>query len=596
MRSQRSIFTWLLPGTIALAVLGLAACGGGETATATSAPAAVQATPTTAPAVTQPTPTQASPAATPTRAPAVATPTSAPTATPTSAASAARRGGHFIFGVDQVFPANWDATQSSHFSSPQHLNRHYSNVLQFSPRDGATVMPDLAKEWKIEADATEFTLTLYEGMKWQDGRPATVDDIVAGIQRWIKPPTGIKLPRVAGFKDIKTVEKVDGKSFKVTIKSPNVFFLNELADPWHIIVPVHAGAIDAPEKVIGTGPFVISKWERGNFVTSTPYSGYHRTAPDGKKYPYLDAITSVTFGEIQAEIAAFKTKKIDLMSEQTIEDAQALKKEFGDKIVIDLWINPGLHRLALNNTKPPFDNFKARKAMYLAIDRVELVDTLQTPGLPPLQRPASFFGSTDPFWDDVLTLYGYDPKTRKQAVEEARKLAQESGLLNYKNLKILTSDQSVVPILQQQIKENLGLDVGIDIVDVNTMFARHGEKDFDLGFYGTGVLHLSPFDQIIADWSPGAGRNYGWTPPQNWLDLFEKSKRTLPGPELNAIWKEMDRVMREEWIPSVPAYRTSGSNVISWPYVKDFNAMPGCKFKCFHLEDIWVTADVPSGR
>ena len=579
----------VVPVTIIVVLaLVISACGGDEPAP--TAPPIQQPT-----AVPEPT---AAPTATPQPQP---TATAAPTPTQAPPADSVNRGGHFIFGVGANFPPKWDMTQDSVFSSPQHLARHFNGLLQFSPRDGSTVIPSLATEWEIEGDATEFTLTIPTGLVWHDDTAVTVDDIVWSIARWANPPEGIKLPRVAGFRSITDVTAIDSETLKITIDATNVGFLLELADPWHIMVPRHIAedGIDAAEKVIGTGPWVVDTYERDNFVSSVPNPNYHRIAPDGSPYPYLDAITSIQFPEAESAIAALTTGRIDLLSEQNVERTFNIKKEQGDALVYEQWINPGLTRLALNNTKPPFDDVRAREAIYLAIDRLVLLDILQTPGLPQTNKPASFFGSTDPAWDDVPTLFGYDPATRDEALAKAKQLAEESGLMEFDgelNILVNKGGTPQAEVIQQLLDESLGLNVGLDVTDTGAMFTRFAEGDFDLGRYGTGVLHLSPMSQILADWAPGAGRNYGWEAPQNWLDLFEEAKRTLQGPELNEIFAEMDRIMREEWIPSVPLERVSGSSVISKPYVMNFDALPGCKFKCFQLEDIWMTEDAPTGR
>jgi peptide/nickel transport system substrate-binding protein len=528
-----------------------------------------------------------------------ATAKAAPTEAVTS--DGPRRGGEMIFGVRANFPSKWDMTQDSVYSSPQHFARHYNGLLQFSARDGSTVIPSLASEWDIAGDATEFTLKIEDGLQWHDGTALTIDDVIWAVDRWANPPEGIKLPRVAGFKSITDVSAVGSDSIKITIDATNVGFLLELADPWHIIVPRHIAesGIDDGDKIVGTGPWMLDTFERDNFVKSKPNPNYHRNAPDGSPFPYLDSITSIQFPDNEPALAALKTGRIDMLSEQNVESTFNFEKDEGDSFKYEQWINPGLTRLGLNNTRPPFDNVQAREAIYLAIDRSAYVDILQTPGLPVLNKPASFFGSTDPAWDDAPNLFGYGPATRDAALAKAKQLAEDSGLMEYDGeLSILVNKggSSSAEILQQLLEESLGFNVEIEVTDTSSMFARFGEKDFDLGRYGTGVLHLSPMSQILADWAPGAGRNYGWEPPQNWLDLFEESKRTLQGPELDANFAEMDRIMREEWIPSVPLERVSGSSVIRRDYVKNFDALPGCKFKCFQLEDVWVTEDAPSNR
>ena len=129
---------------------------------------------------------QASPTAAAAPAPAAVPPTAAavPAAKPKateammeSPFSDGRRGGHMRMATGVWFD-RWDMTTRSHWSSTQGLNRMYSGVLQFSPRDGLTVTPDLAKSWKLADDLGSVTLNFHEGVTWHDGEPFTVDDVV----------------------------------------------------------------------------------------------------------------------------------------------------------------------------------------------------------------------------------------------------------------------------------------------------------------------------------------------------------------------------------------------------------------------------------
>ncbi|MDE0745520.1 MAG: hypothetical protein OSB66_07295, partial [SAR202 cluster bacterium] len=75
------------------------------------------------------------------------------------------RGGVMKINTQKWFQ-RWDMTTRSHWSSTQGLNRHYSGVLQFSPRDGLTVTPDLAKSWTLADDLTGSTFVFNEGVRW----------------------------------------------------------------------------------------------------------------------------------------------------------------------------------------------------------------------------------------------------------------------------------------------------------------------------------------------------------------------------------------------------------------------------------------------
>ena len=197
---------------IALITTLAVACGGDEVAEQPqkpdpAAPAAQaltgQATQPEAPMAPDQ-PKTAAPAAKAKEAEAVATEAPAmavakPRSVPVAMDEGVRRGGHLKVGVGQRFPAKWDLTQGSAWHYTMHFRRHYSGIFQLSPRDGQTVIPDLAESWEFNQTTDTLTVNLREGVQWHDGEPFTVDDVQFSLDRWVNPPSGIPQPRVSGF-------------------------------------------------------------------------------------------------------------------------------------------------------------------------------------------------------------------------------------------------------------------------------------------------------------------------------------------------------------------------------------------------------------
>ena len=152
----------------------------------------------------------------------------------------------------------------------------------------------------------------------------------SSLDRWVNPPSGIPQPRVSGFLNITGTEKLDEQSLSISLEGPNVDFLLDLADAWHIIVPEHIvqmeGGINSSERLIGTGPFVLKDAERDSFDTSEANPNYFLTAPDGKPYPYLDLVTVNQFTDWATAVAAFRTHLVDF-----VNPLVDLDKGFGTK-------------------------------------------------------------------------------------------------------------------------------------------------------------------------------------------------------------------------------------------------------------------------
>ncbi len=93
--------------------------------------------------------------------------------------------------------------------------------------DGSGVVPNVAKAFEINADATEFTFHLREGIKWSDGEPVTADDVVFWYEDILKN-TEITPVAAIGFRpggEIMDLVKVDDYTVQITFKAPNPSFI-----------------------------------------------------------------------------------------------------------------------------------------------------------------------------------------------------------------------------------------------------------------------------------------------------------------------------------------------------------------------------------
>lgn len=552
---------------------------------------------------------EAKPAPAPASAPAPAPAAAPPTApaivaqpAPTEAKSAleftdGERGGNMRIATGVWFD-RWDMTTRSHWSSTQGLNRIYSGVLQFSPRDGLTTTPDLAKSWKLADDLSSVTLGFNEGIKWHDGEPFKIEDVIYTINRWTDPPKATPQPRVAGFLLIDQMEKIDDQTLKITMKTPTSRILAALADSWHIMLPQHilesaGGILSQPEQVIGTGAFKIDSWKVGNSVTTVANLDYFVNAPDGSPYPFLDRITGISFANNELAAAAFITKQIDQYITFRPDKAYGIQKDFPDEVSVIRWDSPGYQGIALNASRAPFDDPEVRQAFRCAIDTKQIVDLTSIPGIdPPNMRQISFFGTADPNYDDILTYPCLNWGEKAAQQEKAKQIFAEKGITK---IEFLTEeeDPEIVLIVQQQM---LPLGVEIDIVVTELTSAREQAYacDYELFWFGQAVASKSPVEIINQIFRPGAGFDMCQAdPPKKWLDLLVDLDRVgLGSPEEKLITKEMDTIMRLEWNPKVPVRRPDEFQ-IKWNYVMNVDPIPTAKFIQSRFVDAWLAVGAP---
>src|SRR2546427_8758755 len=107
---------------------------------------------------------------------------------------AAKRGGTLRYGVHTA-PAHFDVHQSGTVANIGAQSPMYDTLLRRSPKDGQTVIPDLAWKWEISPDGKKYTFHLRKGVKFHDGADFTADDVKATYDRIVHPPKGVVIPR-----------------------------------------------------------------------------------------------------------------------------------------------------------------------------------------------------------------------------------------------------------------------------------------------------------------------------------------------------------------------------------------------------------------
>ncbi len=110
----------------------------------------------------------------------------------------------------------------------------YEHLVRWTP-DWTAIEPNIAESYEVNAEATEYTFKLREGMKWSDGEPFTADDLVFWYEDIVQNeeygaahPQGNWLQ--AGGETV-AVEKVDDYTVKLIFAAPNGLFLQRLATP-----------------------------------------------------------------------------------------------------------------------------------------------------------------------------------------------------------------------------------------------------------------------------------------------------------------------------------------------------------------------------
>src|SRR5690349_21172235 len=212
------------------------------------------------------------------------------------AADAQTRGGKMVYAryADSLFldPVLNDANVDIWI-----LTNLYDTLLQ-PTGDGKGVEPGLATAWTLSDDGTVLTLTLREGVKFADGTPLTAEDVKWSLDRARDPKNGIWNGLIGSIGEVQAQEP---GTVTLKLKHPDPSILPALATFNTAILPekkfeAEPGATDADkaktfaEHPIGTGPFLLKSWQRGQAMELVKNPNHWRKGEDGQSLPYLDGV------------------------------------------------------------------------------------------------------------------------------------------------------------------------------------------------------------------------------------------------------------------------------------------------------------------
>ena len=174
---------------------------------------------------------------------------------------ASKRGGTLRYAVHNA-PAHFDVHQSGTVANIGPQSPMYDTLLRRSPKDGQTIIPDLAWKWEISPDSKKYTFHLRRGVKFHDGADFTAEDVKATYERIARPPKGVVIPRTPLFATVGDIVVVNPHTieFRMTEPRPKAYMLGAFASGWNIIVrkktlEEHGGNLRQVMNYPGTGPF-----------------------------------------------------------------------------------------------------------------------------------------------------------------------------------------------------------------------------------------------------------------------------------------------------------------------------------------------------
>ena len=307
--------------------------------------------------------------------------------------------------------------------------------------DMKVIAPELCS-WSLPNDTT-IIWNLKKGVKFQNkapafGREMTADDIIwnfeyqfnnQGTWQNMEYPVGNPM-RPVSWKatDKYTVEvkfqSADAQSLMLPEMGDNMYF--SPPEVW-----TSGGDMNDWKKAIGTGPWLLTDYVSGNYVTYARNPDYFETDPiyasTGTKYkwPYLDGFKQLIIPDLSSRLAALRTAKIDFLGSVDAEDAAQLMSEIPSlKNKQGFAMAPMIAAGLLSQA--PFSDINVRRAMNMAVNKQAIVDNyfkgqaaLVGYHYPPGKSWAKVYTPLEELPIDVQELFKYNPDKAKQLLKDA---------------------------------------------------------------------------------------------------------------------------------------------------------------------------------
>jgi peptide/nickel transport system substrate-binding protein len=314
-----------------------------------------------------------------------------------------------IFASDTTDLISLDPAVAYEFSGIQAEGSIYETLVSFTPGQPG-VKPLLAESWEIAEDGEMWKITfkLNPNAKFASGNPVTADDFVYSWSRVIdlnKSPAFLLIDTSGVTKE--NLKAVDAQTFEVKIpksKSPQVF-LAVIA--FTVAAPVEKAIVEANagedmgstwlnDHSAGSGPYVLTSWDREVAITLDANPNYWGEAPQLKR------VIMQNIAEATNRQSAIETGDADIVQDLSPEQKQALAGN--PDVVLNVSSNTQIIYIGMNAKAKPFDNPDVRQAVRYAINYDEIIAL--TNGEAELVQeiiPVGFLGHTgkDPFKQDI---------------------------------------------------------------------------------------------------------------------------------------------------------------------------------------------------
>lgn len=348
--------------------------------------------------------------------------------------------------------------------------------------DGS-IVGQLATSWEATDDTT-WVFTIREGVTFSNGESLDAESVKVSLDLYRAPESVV----ASRYRSIEDVVVVDSHTVEVHTEYPDPFLPNSMSDN-AFIMP--AGYLDevgidgfatAP---VGSGPYVLDNWVRGDRIEFTSNPDYWNGAAE------ITDLVWRTIPEPAARVAALQTGEVDLIWEIPPIQVSTLEATNG----IEVQANPapravyiGLWPESPVTGGEPLADVRVRQALNYAVNREAIVQALQHGYGTLIGQPiphSEYLG-----YNTDVDPYPYDP-------EQAKELLAEAGYPDGFSVELLTTPRYLTSEEAQAVATDLaavGVDVSIAEVEYGQFVTRLTQEHSQSPLYSLSIQGTQGID------------------------------------------------------------------------------------------------------
>ena len=480
--------------------------------------------------------------------------------------------------VYYVAPLTLDPHKIQDATSYLYASQVFSGLVTLD-RD-LNVVPDLAEGWEVEDGGTKYIFHLREDARFHDGRQVTAEDVKYSIERATDPMvsrrnTQVYLDDIVGVteklagqaQELRGVEVIDDRTVAIRIDGPKAYFLSKLTHPAAFVVDrrnVEDGGFGWWSEPNGTGPFKIKEWRRGQALAMERNDDYHRGTAK------VEYIVFRLHGGLPALM--YETGEVDVAWASLGELERVLDPE--EPLSDDVMVYPQLSvfYVAMDTTRPPFDDINARRAFALALDRDKIVNEVYNAFV---EKAEGFLPPGLPGYDEDLEPLPFDIAQAQELLAETAIDIGDGGTGDSAQQIIYATPGRPGPAemsMFEQWKENLGVDITVLVLDQQQYYYWDGPAQGHLLDFGWIADYPDPQNFLDVLFHSETPNNLGsYSNPR--LDALLEEARTEEDRDRRlSLYRQAEQLLLDD-VAAIPLWH-GRDYVLVKPYVKDWHLSP----------------------